>query len=336
MKKVLFATTALVAFAGAAAADVAVSGSAELGINDNGNGDTQYFQDIEVTFGMSGETDSGLSFGASVQLDEPGAAAPGDDGGATVFISGSFGTLTMGDTDGALDWAMTETAVGGAIDDAHTIHAGYNGNGLLEGGDGQVLRYDYSMGDFGFAVSMTQGDNGAGVADDVTSVGVRYAMTMGGADVALGLGYQDAGTVTRVTTAAVAPVLDPIDGSTVTNGTLAQTATGDSNALGLSVAVTAGAITGILNYTDMEVTGTDVTHTGLGIGYTAGALTVGVNWGEYDVTGADNVDGFGIAVNYDLGGGAVVQFGYADSADAPVAGATADDDLFSLGLAMSF
>ncbi|KGK78525.1 hypothetical protein PM03_13000 [Thalassobacter stenotrophicus] len=307
MKKVLFATTAIVAFAGAAsAAETTVSGFAELGINDNSSGDMQFFQDIEVTFGMSGETDGGLAFGASVQLDEPGAAAPGDDGGATAFISGSFGTLTMGDTDGALDWAMTETAVGGAIDDAHTVHAGYNGNGL-EGGDGQVLRYDYSMGDFGFAVSLTQGDNGLGVVDDTTQVGVRYSMDMGGANVALGLGVADGQ---------------------------------DAEATGFSAAVTAGAITGVVNYTDAELAGVDVTHTGLGLGYTAGALTVGVNWGEYDITGADNDDGFGIAVNYDLGGGAVVQLGYADSnsldADDLPAGATNDDGLFSLGVAMSF
>ena len=324
MKKVLFATTAIVAFAGAAAADTTVSGSAELGIYDNGNGDLQFFQDVEVTFGMSGETDGGLAFGASVQLDEPGAANPADDGGATAFISGAFGTLTMGDTDGALDWAMTETAVGGSMADDHTIHAGYNGNGTLEGGDGQVLRYDYSFGDVAFAVSMTQGDNGAGVVDDTTQVGVKYSVDMGGASVALGLGYANGGEQTVVETAAVAPVLN-LDGTT-TAGTAATTRTGDSNALGVSVAVTAGAIQGILNYSDGEVGGLDVTHTGLGLGYTAGALTVGVNWGQYDTDGVDT-DGFGAAVNYDLGGGATVQFGYGDGEDT---------DTMSFGLAMSF
>ena len=310
MKKVLFATTALVAFAGAAAADVAISGFAEMGVADNGNGDLQYFQDIDVTFGMSGETDGGLAFGASVDLDENGAFAPETHGGATVFISGSFGTLTMGDTDGAYDWAMTETAVGDAMADDHTEHAGYSGNGM-ELGDGQVLRYDYSFGDVAFAVSMTQGDDGADVVDDTTEVGVRYSVDMGGASVALGLSYMDAGTQTTVLDATTTPV---------------TSITGDTGSVGVSVAVTSGALTGIVNYSDGELSGVDLTHTGVGIGYSAGALTVGLNYGEIEGPGGD-ADGYGLAVNYDLGGGAVVQFGYGDGEDT---------DTMSFGLAMSF
>ncbi|WP_298259682.1 porin, partial [uncultured Litoreibacter sp.] len=84
MKKVLFASTALVAFGGAAVADVALSGRAEMGIFSQnaafqgvapaGAADgVQFFTDIDVTFTMSGETDNGLTFGASVDLDEGGA-----------------------------------------------------------------------------------------------------------------------------------------------------------------------------------------------------------------------------------------------------------------------
>ena len=65
MKKVLLASTALVASAGIAAADVSLSGSAELGIIDDDTA-TQFHTDIDVTFTMSGETDGGLTFGASV------------------------------------------------------------------------------------------------------------------------------------------------------------------------------------------------------------------------------------------------------------------------------
>ncbi len=76
MKKVLFASTALVAFTGAAAADVTLSGRAEMGIYNpfvaapGANSGWQFFTDIDVTFTMSGETDNGLTFGASVDLDE--------------------------------------------------------------------------------------------------------------------------------------------------------------------------------------------------------------------------------------------------------------------------
>ncbi len=48
-----------------------------------------------MTFSMSGETDSGLSFGAAIDLDETNVA-PLDDSGTTVFVSGAFGKLTIG------------------------------------------------------------------------------------------------------------------------------------------------------------------------------------------------------------------------------------------------
>ena len=63
MKNILYATTALVATAGIASADVSISGFAEVGIFDTGNGDMQLFNDIDVTFSMTGETEGGISFG---------------------------------------------------------------------------------------------------------------------------------------------------------------------------------------------------------------------------------------------------------------------------------
>ena len=52
---------------------------------------------------MTGETESGIVFGAEILADE----AEGGEGGeigqteGEVFVSGAFGTLTYGDTDGA-------------------------------------------------------------------------------------------------------------------------------------------------------------------------------------------------------------------------------------------
>ncbi|MBC6437430.1 MAG: porin [Rhodobacteraceae bacterium] len=136
MKKVLYTTTALVALAGTAQAEVSLSGSAKMGIvggdDDDRNDEVQFWQDVDVTFGLSGTTDNGLTFGASVDLDESiEDTSKYDDGGTTVFISGGFGTLTMGDTDGALDWAMFEANTAGSpgsIDDAETGHTGYLGS----------------------------------------------------------------------------------------------------------------------------------------------------------------------------------------------------------------
>jgi outer membrane protein OmpU len=306
MKKVLFATTALVASAGFASAEVTLSGSAEIGIFDNGTSDAQFFSDLDVKFSLSGETDNGLTFGATIDLDEVGDDDPagipaGDPIGATpnagdpleehsVFISGGFGTVTMGDTDGAFDWAMTEVnLVGGSIADDETEHAGFFDNAGLDGAnDGQILRYDYSFGAFAVAASVELDD--AGTADDVYAIGLKYDADLGGIALGFGLGYQDGGATF-----------------------------GDITGVSIDADFGNGFVAG-LNYSDFS-TGND--HLGLGVGYTMDALSIGVNYGEFD-TGAD---GFGIAVNYDLGG-AVVQFGYGDS--------STGTDTYSLGVAMSF
>ena len=197
MKKVLFASTALVATAGVASAEVALSGSAEMGIYGGSAIETQFFQDLDVTFTMSGSTDNGLTFGATVDLDESTGAAPAlnnnaDDGGASIFISGDFGTLTMGDTDGALDWALTDAGnIGnpGSIADDETSHAGYRGNYLDGVYDGQIVRYDNTFGDFGVAFSVEM-DDAANGRDTGYALGVRYNVALAAGNVALGVGYQ--------------------------------------------------------------------------------------------------------------------------------------------------
>ena len=53
MKRILLASTAIVAFAGAAAADVSLSGEASLGYNDNANGDNDgFYSDVSVSLGL--------------------------------------------------------------------------------------------------------------------------------------------------------------------------------------------------------------------------------------------------------------------------------------------
>ncbi len=115
-------------------------------------------------------------------------------GGESIFLSGAFGTLTAGDTDGALDWAVTEVGFNNAsLNDDETAHAGWNGNAGLDGlYDGQVVRYDYSVGDFGFALSAELDDDEDTDDDAVLGIGFKYNVDLGGTAIALGLGYQAA------------------------------------------------------------------------------------------------------------------------------------------------
>jgi outer membrane protein OmpU len=306
MKKVLFATTALVASAGIASAQgVTLSGAAEMGIvggDATSAGNIEFWNDIDVKFSLSGETDNGLTFGATIDLDEVVAAGPGIPGTgnpASAFLSGNFGTITMGDTDGAFDWALKELDQIADINDSNTGHSGFNGNAGLDGTyDGQIARYDYSFGDFAFAVSAELDDSGAG--DPVFGIGGKYSGDLGGVTLGVGLGYQSNG-------------VNDILGISVDAGM--------SNGISLGV-----------NYSDLDGAGGHDSHAGIGAWYSMDALSVGVNYGVYQVTGGGDHSGVGVAANYDLGGGAVVQFGYGSSTS--VGGVNTDS--FSLGVAMSF
>ena len=294
MKKILLATTALVGFAGAAAAEVALSGYAEIGVGGGSAVDTQFWNDIDVTFTLSGESDSGLSFGATIDLDELNgddisavaggngcsgtSHCPDGENDSSVWVSGSFGKVTLGDTDGALDWAVSEIYLGTALADDHSTHVGSYWNTGLDGlYDGQVMRYEYSFGDFGAAFSAELDDTGTG--DAALGIGVKWSGDFNGTAVDAGLGYQTADTF-DVTALSL--------GATMANGVSAKL----------------GYATGNLFHSAL-----DVDWVGLGVGYSANGLTVQANWGQYD-DGVTDVSGWGLVANYDLGGGAVAMFGY--------------------------
>jgi outer membrane protein OmpU len=301
MKKVLFATTALVATAGVAAADIDFSGNAELGFQYDDNGSatggaaTTLWNNANLDVALSGETGSGLSFGANLDSNEAGGNT--DDGGTNVFISGGWGTLTVGDTDGALDWAVTERVFNaGSIADDETAHDGYWGGSYLDSAyDGQVARYDHSVGSLGFALAVTGDDTGAG--DTVIGVGLTYAWR----SFDFGFGYEFAG---------------------------------DANGLGLSVAyaadsgLEAGLAYGMAE--DVAGAGIDTTNIQLSAGYDFGAFAVGFNYGIAESTNAGvttDTTGFGLSGSYDLGGGAALHLGIGSD----------DDDLtMSFGVAMGF
>jgi outer membrane protein OmpU len=364
MKKVLFATTALVAFAGVAAADVTITGGAEMGIvggdalgtgADAGtvvSSDAAFWTHVDVVFTLSGTTDNGLTFGASVDLDEAAGIA-GVDGtdNVAIFVSGDFGALTMGDTDSAMDWAMIEADFGnaGSIADNETAHAGYDGD---YGDQGQYLRYDYSVAGFGFAISV-QPEN----TSDNYALGLRYATDFAGGSLTVGFGYQrqetlngrwapgNLGTFFDIANGGdgvdvgsdacdSGGFCDPGDGDGLRNDTGIAGGT-QLRATGISVGVELDSgLSASLGYTDWDIGGFDATHTAVAIAYSMDALTVSANYGVFDFGGGDEISGFGLAAAYDLGGGLSAHFGYGNS-DFGVPGATSVDN-YSLGLSMSF
>ena len=333
MEKFLLATTAIVAFSTAAYAEVTISGNAELGVAYADNEDdvdledgevgvddnALFHTDIDVTFTMTGGTDSGLAFGASVDLSDAigdGDGAEGtdddnDDGGVNMFISGGFGVLTMGDTNGALDQATTEVGFNAtSIRDAHE-HAGWNGvNGLDGTFDGQIMRYDYTIGDYTFSASAELDDADIDNSDPVFGVGFSGSIDFAGTALNFGLGYQTSQN----------EIGDDDDVGT------------DLDAYAVSLGATFGAITTGIAYQNIDGDGTasDNEYIGVGIGYSANALSLHANYGHEDIEG-DNDEGFGITAGYELGEGIQLQAGYGF-------GETGGDDVaaFDFGVRMSF
>jgi len=113
MKKILLATTVLVGTAGFAFAEVALTGSATMGVAREGVdvdavgdvGDAHIYSSAGLAAAMSAESDNGLSFGASVSMTAGQTYSFGDSedgfgeedgafGTPEVFISSDFGKLS--------------------------------------------------------------------------------------------------------------------------------------------------------------------------------------------------------------------------------------------------
>jgi outer membrane protein OmpU len=328
MKKLLLASTALVGFAGAAAAEITLDGYAEIGVNGGDGGyQTQFHNDFQVNFNFSGTTDGGLEFGGKVQIEENNGTGAINGNGVSsngprwddenFWVSGSFGKVTLGETAGAVDWAVPEVWSGTAISDDHSTHAGVYWNTALDGlYDDQIARYEYSFGDFGAAFSVEMDDTG--VQDPVWAIGGKWSGDVGGTEVNAGIGYASNG-----------------DASTWSLAGRASMANGFSAALGFA-SFDHGTTT---VFTDYVGNGVQVdSWWGLGLAYTTGALTVGVNYGQYEATTAGVTDpsGWGLVANYDLGGGAVAMFGYGSSNSTYQNGNGHGQDTWSMGLGMSF
>ena len=151
-----------------------------------------------VRFGvnMTGETDSGITFGATIRADNSSGGQGGQNGqtAGSVFVSGSFGTLTYGDTNGADEQWVGDVpgdySLTGLSDLDETRFISNGGNFGKDGGSDfasnpfarPTVRYDFDIMGFGMSVSSNR---------DLTDIGVGagYAADFGGGSWSAGLGY---------------------------------------------------------------------------------------------------------------------------------------------------
>ncbi|WP_299360755.1 porin [uncultured Paracoccus sp.] len=213
MKKVLFATTALVMTAGVASAEVTLDGLAMFGVISDerkASGDDFVLQhNVDLFVRLRGETDTGLSFGANIDLEDledsrqnscdpdpgdpdfctdftdvdgdgyPSKQGRNETSGTNVFFGGTYGTMTYGNTDGAFDKRITEVHRIIGLD-----YEMWTENQVDNDDNENILRYDYDMGDLGVSLSY------AG-EDDAKGISVGYAGTFANYGFNVGLAYED-------------------------------------------------------------------------------------------------------------------------------------------------
>lgn len=329
MKKVLFATSALVLTAGVAAAEVAVSGDGRMGVIYDGN-DAQFSSRARVKFTLTGESDAGLSFGGAFRVDQESdytagntdtkrSAARGTAG--SVWISGTYGKLSMGDVVGAAEAAIgdlpeigyTDGEFGGDVEEiSYLVGGGANED------QGPTILYEYTVNNISFYASATDGSNvaGPGVVGRSTALDPVTGEQLDTADTAYSVAAK-------------------YEGSNFW-AALSYSDNGDDSEIGLAAEGTFNnfAIKGVyLDYDfDSVVGGADGKTYGLGATYQMDAIAVKGFWrrDEVEVAGfEEEFDSFGIGADYDLGGGAVLAGGIIDTD-------YLDDTVADFGIKFSF
>ena len=326
MKKILFASTALVLSAGVAAAEVTVGGDGRMGVvygetptNEN---EFSFNSRIRISFTATGETDTGLAFGGSIRADNaaPGSItatitdanglSPGDVGfdpttvqianessgggvnglAGSVFVSGAFGKLSMGDVDSAAQAAVGQVSGVGYTGIGDLNEISYIGVPLDES-----ALYEGTFGGFTVYGSIDQ------ISDDSTAVSIAAGYEFAG--VAVALGYEDVEDL------------------------------GDHIVVGASGTFAGATLKAVYGHFDVDGGG-DIDQFAISADYTFGATTVtGFVQGD-DTDGIDDDTdlNYGIGAAYDLGGGAVLKGGIAHDGDA----ANDADVRADFGITMSF
>jgi len=207
MKKVLLATSALTLSAGFASADVSMSGSGGAGVFGANGADLSVYSGVDLGFALSGASDNGMTFSASLDMGGGQTLDTGDfeldtqdmgtDDNVSVAIGVAGLTITLSqdgvddlyDDDIAGDIGisgamgdLTYSIVTGLEDaDPTSLSIGYSA-GAISGsvatsdeGDASNVTVSYAMGDI--TISAESDTDRAGA--DTSSVTVTYAMADG-------------------------------------------------------------------------------------------------------------------------------------------------------------
>ena len=302
MRKVLLATTALVAMGGvsAASADITMGGSGSFNyVVGDGTGfvtdsrTTATNSDANIT--MTNALDNGMTATSLVSLDEGGV----DDAG--LKLSGDFGTLAFGGSAGDAHGAMAADVT---ADEGMGMTATYS---TIKPGDEQIPHSTVSLAlpaVSGVTISLGIGD-GASDTLDSTQAGISYAMDAGAMGITVGYAASSDGTAGGANDATNTGIKVTAGAATVTmiSGTAGDY---ENTAIGvtykMSDALTVQAYTGS---TELDTNANfEVNDTGIGLTYTiTTGMSLSVTHNDYDGkngTAADAESGTRTAIALDI------------------------------------
>jgi outer membrane protein OmpU len=314
MRKVLLATTALVAMTGAAAAEVTVNGFYEFNYTSTNDDRTSTYDemgdDTEVHIGFNTTSDNGLAYGMKVEFE--GSAASDDTTNvdeASMYISGDFGKITLGENDGAAEdgvlWSGNTHFMGAWGSSVTTENAASTPAAMLvddhvyygPGSNAMKVKYNSpSVGGFTFAYSMA--DKGSTTESEDTEASVVYSMEMGGVGISVSAGMHDSGESSDTNEAAYQFIQVTSGDLTVTGGRSTHDNASDSSdidttLIGLDYSVN-DQITVSAEYLNSQ-NGTsgnqdELDATGFGVSYNiAPGLNFDLTHHTYEVTDATTV-----------------------------------------------
>lgn len=273
MRKVLLATTALVAMGGvsAASADISISGSASYNyINNSGSGtgpaaaeDRDMSTQADANISMSSALDNGMSVSGLVSLDEGGV----DDSGWS--ISGDFGKIAFG---GTANDGFGATATGLTADEGNTFTTAANG-GIYGSVHNDYIPHSNvsitlpAVSGFTLGLGMTDGATSSG---DGSQWGVTYAMDAGSMGITVAYASASDGNNNDQSSAGVTVTAGDTKIVVATNKTTATSVTHTANSIGASYkvsdALTVQAYSGTTERSNDSAY--EVSDTGMGLTYT--------------------------------------------------------------------
>jgi len=185
MRKVLLATTALVAVGGitaANAADISISGNYEWEYTQGDTGST-FSDDGHINLKAVNAADNGMTFTANSVISNNSGANASVTEGSWVTVEGDFGTVILGNIEGNSASSLMDGALGRNMDiegqgglGTQATHSGTADTAIFLDGGADIIYMSPSIGGLQIGLGADLTDSDAIASDGAMDMAVTYSM----------------------------------------------------------------------------------------------------------------------------------------------------------------